>query len=271
MPPLKYYVIADPHGYYTPTRRVLEAAGFFEETDPHKLIVCGDLLDRGTEAQAMVDFMLSLHREGRLIYILGNHEDLFVRCMQEIARGHAHEIASGMTVHDRNGTWDTMLQLTGVSERDAVDLGPTFGSCIRQTAFYQTLLPAAVEFYETPNYVFCHGWLPVLSAEPGSDPPFFYDENWRTAPWEARKNSRWLNGMAMACRYGITEPGKTVVCGHFHTSYGHANLENKGTEWGVTADYTPFRAEGILALDACTARSGIVNCIVIEDGEGICL
>ena len=63
----------------------------------------------------------------------------------------------------------------------------------------------------------------------------------------------------------VTEAGKTIVCGHWHTSYGHSKFEGKGTEFGKDADFSPYIAPGIIALDACTARSGIVNYIVIED------
>ena len=63
----------------------------------------------------------------------------------------------------------------------------------------------------------------------------------------------------------MLESGKTVVCGHFHTSYGHSKFERKCTEFGEDADFSPFYAEGIIAIDGCTAHSGKVNCIVIED------
>ena len=31
------------------------------------------------------------------------------------------------------------------------------------------------------------------------------------------------------------------------------------------ADFSPFIDDGIIALDACTAYSGFVNCVVIDD------
>lgn len=37
------------------------------------------------------------------------------------------------------------------------------------------------------------------------------------------------------------------------------------SEIGEKADFSPFYSDGIIALDACTALSGIVNCIVLED------
>ena len=62
--------------------------------------------------------------------------------------------------------------------------------------------------------------------------------------------------------------GKTVVCGHWHSSWGHSRLHNKGPEFNTneeTACFDPFIDRGIIALDGCTAYSNQVNCIVIED------
>ena len=63
----------------------------------------------------------------------------------------------------------------------------------------------------------------------------------------------------------VTVDGKTVVCGHWHCSYGHSRYEQKCSEFGPDADSTPYRAPGIIALDAYTAHSGKVNVIVLED------
>ena len=73
---MRYYVITDPHSYYTLVRAALEEKGFFTDPEPHKLIICGDLLDRGPEPLEMVEFVISLIRADQLIFIRGNHEDL---------------------------------------------------------------------------------------------------------------------------------------------------------------------------------------------------
>ena len=67
-----------------------------------------------------------------------------------------------------------------------------------------------------------------------------------------------------AAHNGIIEPDKSIVCGHWHCSFGHARYEHDGSEFESNANFTPYRANGIIALDACTALSGKVNCIVIE-------
>ena len=50
-----------------------------------------------------------------------------------------------------------------------------------------------------------------------------------------------------------------------HTSYGHSKFEGKGSEFDADADFSPYYAPGIIALDACTVISGKVNVVVLED------
>jgi len=262
---LKYYVVADVHGYYTELKKALDEVGFFADTEPCKLIVCGDMLDRGNEASKLIELMLRLKKEGRLVYILGNHEDLLVQCLQEIARGGVHEIASGMSAHYFNKTWDSLLQIGEMSENEAYKSPDELVRRVMQSPFYKELLPIGVDYYETPNYVFTHGWIPCFAEGYRPLVDCKYNPDWRNADAGNWRCARWFNGMDLACKFKIIEPGKTIVCGHWHTSYGHAYIEERCSEWGENADFSPFRAEGILAIDASTPRSGKVNCVVIED------
>ena len=38
---MKYYVVADVHGFFDELKLALTEKGFFTDTEPHKLIVCG--------------------------------------------------------------------------------------------------------------------------------------------------------------------------------------------------------------------------------------
>ena len=42
-------------------------------------------------------------------------------------------------------------------------------------------------------------------------------------------------------------------------------INHNGSEFGCDAVFTPFYGNGIIALDACTAKTGFVNCIVLEE------
>ena len=87
------FAVADIHGYFDQTKKALEEAGFFESPE-NKLVLVGDALDRGKQVRETVDFLLNLHREGRLIYVFGNHEELLDQCLQDIASGALALIAS---------------------------------------------------------------------------------------------------------------------------------------------------------------------------------
>ena len=57
----------------------------------------------------------------------------------------------------------------------------------------------------------------------------------------------------------VKEKEKTIVCGHFHSAWGHQVFEGKKN------DFSPYYDEGIIAIDGCTSYTRMVNCIVIED------
>ena len=262
---MKYYVVSDVHGYYTYLKKALGEAGFFDEKEPCRLIVCGDLLDRGMEARPLIEFMIQLMEEGKLIYILGNHEDLLVQCLQEIARGGVYEIASGMSHHYHNRTWDSLLQIGEMNELEAYNNPEELVRRVMRSPFYKKLLPAGMNYYETPNYIFVHGWIPCFTDGYRSCSEYGYNPDWRSADIQDWRSARWFNGMKLACENHVKEPNKTVVCGHWHTSYGHSQIDNSCSEWGKDANFSPFRADGILAIDASTANSSKINCVVIED------
>ena len=50
-----------------------------------------------------------------------------------------------------------------------------------------------------------------------------------------------------------------------YASFGHSKYEQDGGEYDEDANFNPYYANRIIALDGCTAKSKIVNCIVIED------
>jgi hypothetical protein len=114
-------------------------------------------------------------------------------------------------------------------------------------------------YYETANYVFVHGWIPSIRERNGS---YSYYSTWREAGASEWANARWINGID-AAQQALED--KTIICGHWHVSYGHSKYEGKGSEFGEDADFSPYYGPGIIAIDACTARSKKVNVILIED------
>jgi len=260
---MRYYVVADVHGFYTELIAALTEKGYFEDEAPHKLILCGDLFDRGKEGLKLQSFLLELMERDEVIIIRGNHEDL----AEEFVRNVDHWMTPTLTYthHWQNGTVQTVLDLTGMGISEAYTNPKKCALRMNETPFFKKILPSAVDYYETEHYIFVHGWIPCYEVKYASGNRYYTPkENWREGTEEDWTYARWYNGMDAAWQ-GVTEPNKTIVCGHWHCSYGHAVIEGKGEERGENADYTPYYGKGVIGLDACTARSGRVNCIVLED------
>ena len=127
---MKYYVTADVHGYFTALKTALAAQGFFEDTEPHKLVICGDLYDRGTEALQLQEFILDLLSRDQVVLIRGNHEDLALDLLHNWSRKSYLQCH-----HNLNGTVDTVCQLTGFSEREVYTKTDEVGKAFLEKPF----------------------------------------------------------------------------------------------------------------------------------------
>ena len=273
----KYFIVADTHSFYKEMIKALKKKGFDKKNPEHIVISCGDIMDRGKESMKMLNFFSYMLKRNRAILVRGNHEDLFDEL---INRGHPK-------YHDySNGTLSTLAQLCGLSSHHDLYfyLGDD-GSTGVDTAIknynkkWDTVRSSMVNYYELGDYIFVHGWIPTIEKEPGKN---IYDPNWRNSTDAEWKLARWDNGMKMA-EMGITEPGKTIVCGHWHASYGNVRKRKEHyKELGYDVDnpnilsrleyasddlFLPYTNTGIIALDACTAYTGFCNCMVLTEQE----
>jgi predicted phosphodiesterase len=249
---MKIFAVSDIHSFFTPLKKALDEKGFEPNNPNHMLVCCGDCFDRGPESKEVLNFLSSLTN---VVLVKGNHEVLMEKIWQ---RGYCRQ-------HDlSNGTLRTIEDLCYTEANkelhDAIKLSEEL---------LKPFFAKMVDYFETKNFVFVHGWIPMKYditkeyAEYGE--PTLFDENWREGDWEM---ARWFNGIRKA-RNGIIVPGKTTVCGHWHCSYGHMmesiSTDNWITEFEDDAIWEPYRAEGIIAIDRCTAHTGEVNVIILED------
>lgn len=256
---MRYFVTADPHGFFTIMHDALIAQGFDEENPGHKLIVCGDLMDRGKEALKMQEYIFSLLEKDRVILIRGNHEDLMLNMIMDY--WNAEDLDFYFSYHNSNRTIDTALQLTHMEPMDIMPSAMDLIKNVKNTPFVAKIIPSMLNYYETEHYVFVHGWIPY-----GVDPKDgYFVKDLKSATDADWAEARWENGISLAVECGVTIPDKTVVCGHWHTSFGHKLVGKIKDEFGTDEDFSPFYAKGIIALDACTSHSKKVNCIVIDD------
>ena len=260
-----YFVITDVHSFYTEMIEALTKNGFDINNDEHIIISCGDNFDRGDESLEVLNFLYSMLQKDRIILVRGNHEDLFPDLVRR-------EMFESYDIH--NGTLKTLLALNNPPLESFWEMTPN--SYKNYDKRIDELISKSVDYYETEHYIFVHGFIPVKANKMSG--ALAYDKDWRNGRWA---DARWYNGMEHA-RNGLNQTGKTIVCGHWHCSYGNVRQMLEGRPYHVlnraefdTIHYTPeelFKPyinekEGIIGLDACTAFSGFSNCLVIEEDK----
>lgn len=260
---MRYYVVSDVHSFYTEMIKALTEKGYFEDKEPHKLIICGDMFDRGSESVEMQKFVMELLEKDEVILIRGNHEELILSLINNAEYNFGYGIE--YTHHWSNGTVRTVTDLTDmdVFNDDYKDII----NKLCATPYIKDIIPKTINYFETEHYIFVHGWIPCTRLKTWSpyNHKYIPIENWREVGDSQWYEARWINGM-LAHSQGVKENGKTIVCGHWHSYWGHINRkEENGEEIGEELNYEPYYDDGIIAIDGCTVSSGIVNCIVIED------
>ena len=257
---MRYYVVSDVHSFFDELKLALTEKGFFDDKEPRKLIICGDIFDRGSQSKEMQDFIMQLIENDEVILVRGNHEDLMLNLIENAEYNFGRGI--DYTHHWSNGTVRTVMDLTDTDVfhddyKDIIDK-------LCATPYIKEIIPKMVDYFETEHYIFVHGWIPCVKQRGWWRDIYFPMENWREANAKMWQDARWINGM-YAHSIDIKEAGKTIVCGHWHASFGHCAYEKKCTEFGESADFTPYYGNGVIAIDGCTAYTNEVNCLVIED------
>lgn len=246
---MKFFVISDIHSYYDEMIHALNEAGFDPNNENHWLIGCGDYLDRGEKPGAVINYLRSLPRK---ILVKGNHDDLMVELLER-GTAFSHDIHNGTvnTVYrlgySPDGDWDNFVNVT--------------------SHIYLPFYNSMVEYFETQNYIFVHSWIPLIRKDNlpkhyARGRKWAFNDDWRNASSEEWQEARWPNPFEMA-KSGF-KPNKTVVFGHWHTSWPRANWDGAG-EFGPDADFSIYFDDGIIGIDACTAHSKKVNVLVLED------
>ena len=250
---MKLFCCSDIHSFLGPLKKALDEAGFDKDNPDHYLLICGDCFDRGPDSEELLYYIMSIERK---ILIKGNHDLLLNECcLREFPYSYDQS----------NGTVRTINSIGGAGE------GYPFDKCCEntwnRTAAYRDLL---VNYFETENYIFVHSWVPLkcldeLPKHYTRDRQFKYDPDWRNASNDAWEQAMWGNPFDLAAK-GLNQTGKTLVAGHWHCSTGWAQDENR-SEFGDDAKWEPYLNEEqrFIGLDRCTAYTGKINVLVIED------
>lgn len=281
----KYFITSDIHSFYTPLIKELNKKGFDRLNPEHVLVVCGDVFDRGYETLEVYNFLRSLPKE-RLILIRGNHELLYLDLLKK-SFPESYDFS--------NGTVRTFCQIAGFDEEvleshywytkafresrdDTLDFINKYANRPSenwaQIKEIVAMHPVTkwlqskqwVNYWETENYIFVHSYIPLQQAIK----MFYvedvgYREDWRNATDTEWEDAMWGCPWSKA-KEGWNKTGKTIVCGHWHTSdfFNHLTKQKKDTY-----DCPIFKSKKykLIGLDACTAASGKVNVLVLNEDE----
>lgn len=235
---VKLFVISDAHGHCTLLKNALEKAGFDRENENHILIGLGDYFDRGRENREMLKFLEGI---GNKVLLTGNHEELLLALFR----------SGKMQPHNYiNGTLSTIENFFGKYCIDPTDDTVDFSGKTRTLERVSSFIEGTINFFETESYVFVHGWIPD-NCFSSSKLKCYDDAAWQKARWV-----RWTE------RYNGNPPltDKTLVCGHMPVFW--ANRFDSSRKQGET---DIFYGNGLMAIDAGTNESGVVNVLVLED------
>lgn len=246
-----YFIVSDVHGFHKELMSALKYQGFDINNPEHIFIHCGDLFDRGEHPYETLQFVMSIPQERRIL-IRGNHEDL----LEELLDG-KREVG----VHDiQNGTVDTIENIAYITDKTYTPYD--WERAIKITSSNKLLreyLNSTVNYAEIEDEIFVHGWIPT-------DEEYNILPDWRNASKEDWEQARWSNGMAFAHHDHII-PGKIIVCGHFHCSWGWSHIKQERPEFPPKnladweSSFAPYSEKGIYAIDSCVAYSGFINCV----------
>lgn len=272
----KYFVFSDAHGFYTQLQDALKGKGFDINNPDHYVLSLGDEFDRGPEAREMLNFLTRLKKKNRLVLIRGNHTQLMWNLLQELNTCGKPQGSH----HYSNGTVETVAQLVGnpditrkleywetLSEDDKDEINEAMEP-------WMHLVEGNLNYFEKGDYIFVHGWIPFKSPTGGSyhNQIMNYYEGWRDLP-ELAKEWDWAiwAGFPTAYKNKCFEPDKTIVCGHWACSayWGDIKQERKPfpqkNRRGWEKSFEPAITPEFIAIDACTAYSGIINVLIFEE------
>lgn len=280
----KYFFVSDIHSFYTPLIKALNKKGFDVNNQDHILVVLGDVFDRGYETLEVYNFLKSIPKD-RLILIRGNHESLYIDLLDK---------DYPESYDFNNGTVRTFCQIAGIDEK-FLSSNYWFIKAYLEGEEYQGIVPSAYEYWkkiksrvekseitkwlksnswvnylETPKYICVHSWIPAATRFLHGYKDFPPEEIGYREDWRNATQCEWLDA-TWGCpwkkaKLKWNKTGKTIICGHWHTSDFFNNLTKQHKHPDDCPIFKSKRYK-LIGLDARTAASNKINVLVLNEDE----
>jgi serine/threonine protein phosphatase 1 len=144
--------IGDIHGCFLALDAILDAV---DPQPDDEIIVLGDFIDQGRETKETIDRLIELEGQCRLVWLLGNHEEVLLNTLEDA------------------GSLEYWMQCGGVSTLNSYRFGGNL-SDIPQA--HLDFIRRGRDYYETEDFIFCHASPnSALPMQENSD----YDLRWQ--------------------------------------------------------------------------------------------
>lgn len=238
---MKHYVVTDIHGNFVMYTKMMDWLN--RQDEEFMLYYLGDAADRGKDGYKI---MKSLLDDPKVIYLKGNHEDLFVQAAfeyadlameldctkQELIKRFDNDLASvsnysiGMRLHYNNGGKYTF--------KAWIDAG-----CKMDIIYKLKKLPLKASF---ENFDMCHAGCEVTDWDKNNESALLWDRTHFKMPWKADR-----------------------ILIHGHTPINHVPIDFK--DWHVK----PYCNGQKYDLDTICWRTNILTMLCLETQEIITL
>ena len=274
----KWFVVSDVHSYYAELIQALHEKGFEISDTSMGLILCGDAFDRGDQTFEVFNFLKDLASKNRLVYIMGNHEDLLLECLYQLIAG-----CDTAMYHRSNGTLKTIASFLGEDDylmycsmipQSSIDIIDKKTKPIRDF-----IASNCVNYFELGDKIFVHSWLPIVFQN-GVDKiwPDWHDYQ-KAVDYDADINALWSTGRwdnpFKLWKQKLYPEDKCIVFGHWHCSWYWSHIKQLYKEWPQNTkkhfqeSFQPVIEENIIGLDSCCAYSGFLNCLVFDENGNL--
>jgi len=170
--PGRILAIGDIHGCHVAFDTLLDHLAV---TPSDTVVVLGDVIDRGPGTRQVIDRLLELRERCRLIFLLGNHEEMFL---------------DSLTIDEVREPW---LSFGGLET--LISYGEHAEDTGELPADHIAFLKSGLDYFETDSTVFVHA-----SLEPGR--PL------------SEQTAEWLRWAKLTKQEQPLPSGQRVICGH---------------------------------------------------------
>ena len=142
---MKYFVFSDIHSCFNELKAALNKAGYNGCDNNHMLLFLGDAFDKGSMHYDTYLFLKNNIENNKLIWVIGNHDlfllhSLAINKASRFTNDTIKDIAKGLECNCNEADYNKVLKDNGVDK---------------------FIIDNTINYYETNNYVFTHGIIPI--------------------------------------------------------------------------------------------------------------